>query len=350
MKRVLFIQSTQSSFMNIDYDIIKSSFITDRLYLNQKNKYIYAIKLLYLLLCAFRFKKYDFFVVWFGDYHSAVVALIKRVLNKKMVLFIGGYDAIYYPDINVGVYNKKFRGFFCRYAVNNADLIIANHESLIEHANTYYSKSGVKSGLKNIIEDFNTPYRIIFNGINPNLADDIPILKEPKLVLTIGTTNTWEDFANKGYDLLIKAAGILNEYHFIFVSIPTHWLEKIDYVYHYKQYPNITIFPFLKQTELLDLYAKAQIYVQPSISEGMPNALMEAMLFECIPVGSNVAGIPTVIDKYGKIIKHRDLQELVDAIKEASVLQTGKAGSEYIKKYFNVERRANKILKTLENF
>ncbi len=64
----------------------------------------------------------------------------------------------------------------------------------------------------------------------------------------------------------------------------------------------------------------SRCFIQASISEGMPNALMEAMAMGCIPIGSRVAAIPTLIGQVGIIVEHRDLACLNAAISESSKL------------------------------
>jgi glycosyltransferase involved in cell wall biosynthesis len=53
-----------------------------------------------------------------------------------------------------------------------------------------------------------------------------------------------------------------------------------------------------------------EYYFQLSIMEGFPNALAEAMLCGCIPIGSNVSGIPFIIGDTGYILNKRDINEL----------------------------------------
>jgi len=50
--------------------------------------------------------------------------------------------------------------------------------------------------------------------------------------------------------------------------------------------------------ELIKYYQKAKVY-QLSEYEGLPNALCEAMLCECVPAGTRYCGIPTAIGDTG---------------------------------------------------
>lgn len=343
-ERILFVQPTDSPFMLIDYKILQSGFPTDRIILHQSGKLRYLIDLLKLLFSISSFRKYSVIVTWFGDYHSALLALICRVVKRKFILFIGGYDAVYYPNEQIGVYCQPIRSLFTRYAVTHVSLVIANHESLIEYVNTYIDGSEKKSGLKHIIRHFNMPYKIIYNGVDVTKTGAAEIRKTVKLVLTVGSTPTWIDVYNKGYDLLIEAARLLPDFHFIFVNVADKWLNNMEQEFHYKELPNIEILPFVPQSKLLELFSRAQIYAQPSLSEGMPNALAEAMLYECIPVGSDVAGIPTVIDKYGIVIKNRKSEDLATALKKAAEMDTGKAGAQFIRSHFSVEKRSEQVL------
>lgn len=348
MKKVLFMQPTNSTFMETDYKILCSKYSADRIILNQTNKFEYCRKLCRLVLSIFALRKYDAFVVWFGDYHSAIAAFLAKILHKKMVLFIGGYDAVYYPDKNIGVYNNAIRGRVCKYAITHSDLIIANHGSLIESNNRYIDNTDRPSGLKNIIKNFKGHYKVIYNGIDVSKADAFDKVKNPRLVLTTGATPKWEDIYNKGYDILIEVARLLPEFEFVFVNISHSRLKRLEKEYNYSNVPNLKIYSYIPWEELLDLFNKAKVYAQPSISEGMPYALVEAMLFECIPVGSNVAGIPTVIDKYGIILNERNVSKLADAIKQAADMDTGKMASAYIRQNFSIELRTIKIIKAID--
>jgi len=69
--------------------------------------------------------------------------------------------------------------------------------------------------------------------------------------------------------------------------------------------------------EIVKTLSRHEYYFQLSIMEGFPNALAEAMLCGCIPIGSNVSGIPYIIGETGYILNHRDVHELEKLVNRA---------------------------------
>lgn len=60
---------------------------------------------------------------------------------------------------------------------------------------------------------------------------------------------------------------------------------------------NINIFfhGFLAREDVFKLFAKAHIFILPSLSEGFPKAVAEAANYGCVPVVSNVSAIPQYV-------------------------------------------------------
>jgi glycosyltransferase involved in cell wall biosynthesis len=106
----------------------------------------------------------------------------------------------------------------------------------------------------------------------------------------------------------------------------------------------------LSQDKLISYYQKAKVYCQLSMREGLPNTVCEAMLCECVPVGTNVEGIHTAIGNTGFYVDHGDVEGTVQAIKKAlsSADGFGRKAREHIQKNFSFEKRKH-ILKNLFN-
>jgi glycosyltransferase involved in cell wall biosynthesis len=88
-----------------------------------------------------------------------------------------------------------------------------------------------------------------------------------------------------------------------------------------------------------------EFYLQLSISEGFPNSLCEAMLCECIPIGSNVGGIPQIIGNSGRIIGNRDITLIKHEILHLSGMEEdgrellGENARKRIIENFSIEKR-----------
>ena len=92
--------------------------------------------------------------------------------------------------------------------------------------------------------------------------------------------------------------------------------------------------------------------MQLSLSEGFPNALSEAMLCECVPLVSNVGGMPDIIHDCGYLLKHKDQDELFkligSALKNDDLNGLGKKARKRIVDNYTFENRKNKLLSELE--
>jgi glycosyltransferase involved in cell wall biosynthesis len=74
---------------------------------------------------------------------------------------------------------------------------------------------------------------------------------------------------------------------------------------------------WLKGDDKLEAIANADILVLPSLSEGMPNALLEAMASGLPVIATSVGGIPELVQdgQHGILVRANDEVELRDAIK-----------------------------------
>jgi glycosyltransferase involved in cell wall biosynthesis len=354
--QLIYIKPNDSSFIRIDQQIFEKHYDLHPILLKQlKSKFHYGIKIsqMFLVLISKIFIKNVFFVSWFADYHSAVMVFTGKLMRKKTIIFIGGQEAISYPELNKGVFRKKIRGAFVKYALRNADLIIANHKSLIYHENFYYNQAQPHiDGISHYVKDLSTQVEIIYNGIDPlKFVRDYTIPKQKNLVLTVGTMNQKGDFYNKGFDLFIQTAEKNPQLAFVLIGLHPDYLEWTENNYRISKIPNLKIIPYLCPYQVLnEYYNKARVFVQASITEGMPNTLSEAMLLECVPVGSNVNGIPDAIGDTGVIIMNRTVEDLENGIQQALGMSTAQLARERVMQLFSFEKREEKIIQVIRKF
>ena len=353
--QIIYIKPANSSFIRGDQQVLEKKYDVKSFLMNQdKNKVYFGYKLieLFFFLVLNSFRKNVVFVSWFADYHSAVMALVGKITGKKSVIFIGGQEAVCYPELRKGVYRKKIRGLCVKFALKNTSLIIANHKSLIYHENHYYNQQNPHiDGIKHYVKNLNTKTEIIYNGIDTErFKRDISILKSENMVLTVGTMSHTGDFYNKGFVMFIQVAARNRNIDFVLIGLNPNYISWTEENYHVSKIPNLEIIlSFCPQNILNQKYNEAKVFVQASITEGMPNTLSESMLLECIPVGSNVNGIPDAIGDTGVIANERKVEVLEKCIIDALKINTGKAARKRVLELFTLSLREEKIEKLLQD-
>ena len=351
-KRILYVTHVRIAFFALDQKMLSEKYEVIPYFMDTKpSGASYMLNLaalaLYILWNA---RKIDAMITWFGDYHSAVMSFFGKLLGKKVVIFAGGQEAISYPELHKGVYQKKWRGRIVKYALCNATHVVPNHASLLYHENYYYTPDGKKDGISYYIPDFKTPVTIIPNGMNTDsYFRDPRIKKEQDRVLTVGSMGSTYDFINKGFDLFTELARRNPDLNFTLIGVRRQFLPWMEATYHVSSIPNLElVFFYCRDEDLFENYNRAKVFVQASITEGMPNTLSEAMLCECIPVGSNVNGIPDAMGGTGVIVYRRSVEELELAVRKALAMNSGAAARKHAMENFTYAIRKEKLLALLE--
>ena len=138
---------------------------------------------------------------------------------------------------------------------------------------------------------------------------------DKKLILFVSQRAT---NVNKGMNYLMEACRIMVERHpemheqLAMVVIGGHSEE-------FEQECPLPFFPLgyiSNQQRMADIYNAADLFVLPSLSENLPNTIMEAMACGVPCIGFNVGGIPEMIDhqKNGYVAELRNSEDLAKGI------------------------------------
>ena len=122
---------------------------------------------------------------------------------------------------------------------------------------------------------------------------------------------------NKGIHILMEAIKQLND---------EGWESKLTFTLggrgplfeHYKtnfNYKNINYLGFITDEQLIDLYKTADIFVLPTLFEGMPTVVLEAMSFGLPVIVSDVGATAELVDvTNGYLIEKNNVAQLKKAI------------------------------------
>lgn len=145
-----------------------------------------------------------------------------------------------------------------------------------------YPCNGITSNASNVyIRDINRSRRLI--------------QRDSLTITTVGTLN----LHYKGYDVVLKALSALKSNgwdRFVFHCAGEGQPDDIKKLVHkYNLHDNVRILGSVTRDELMDLLDNTDLYIQPSRTEGLPRALIEAISRGCPCLASTVGGIPELL-------------------------------------------------------
>ncbi len=286
----------------------------------------------------------DLFFTRFAHYHALLLALAGKIFGKKVIIVVGGSDAIWIPRYRYGVYDHWLSRRTTRWALRMASMILPNHESLVKGVNTFSDDVPRPEGLLEYTPDLRTPIKTIHNGFDTEFWRAEPGMKREHMVLEVAPATTWTVFKTKGLDLFLGVAERLPDVAFTLVGVEQARAEQ----WTGRSLPsNVTILPKQSAEQLRMLYSRAQVFAHFTLTEGMPNVLCEAMLCKCVPVGSDVNSLPDIIGDTGVIVHQRDLDLLARAVQEGLTSKSGIRARQRIIDRFPLERRTQELTSTL---
>lgn len=346
--KVIYFKPNNSTFVRKDEAILTRNFSTRVFLINTSSPVNYFFSLIHLIFFLLIHSwKADVFFIRFADWHTAIIAFFKRLYRKKLYIVIGGYDVAAIPQINYGVHVRRGRSWFASYAMRNATALLPVSANLIEYENNFISENVVKGGISVFTPTIKGRIEVIPNGYDGQTWYKNPGIEKDNIVLTVAYINNDRTFSLKGIDMYIKMAEKFPEFKFIVVGVSKEYLKK-----PMSNLPgNFFAYPKSDIEGLRDFYSRAKIFCLFSLSEGMPNTLCEAMLCECIPVGTNVTSIPDIIGDTGFVIWNKNEREYESALQKAidAPLELGKQARERIAKEFSLAKREESIVKLISD-
>lgn len=319
--RLFFFSTLFTTFIRVDKEILEKHFTVDLLI----DRGFTVIPRLF-----FRVLRNDIALVWFASVYAFFVVVFCRILKKPSMVVVAGVDAAKDAEIHYGIWLNPWKAKLVQYVFRHADRVLVVDPFLEQEAKRLADYEG-----KNITY---IPFGFDSDFWRPRGA------KESFILTVASCENIWR-LRKKGIDKLLEAAREVPETSFVIIGIQPKLVS-----FHMKVPPNVTVLPFVEQIDLLRYYQRSKVYCQVSYTEGLPNALCEAMLCGCIPVGTQRGGIPTAIDGVGILIPYGDVQAMVKAFRKALLLspERGSEAREWIVNNFPMKRREDALLRIIE--
>lgn len=282
----------------------------ENLYLNISNITIIQDKLGYLDIINYK-KLYSFLKEnkiqcicdLTGDFGGRVLLTANKAGVKKRIASYRSSDNFFKKTPAKVIYNKWVR--YLTY--KNSSKIISNSKAAFDN---FYPKIWKNSNKFHVI--YNGVIAEPFLEIKGDLRSELNI---PKDAFIVGHTGRYTSVKN--HKLILEVAEILiTKYPDIYFLLCGNGvynnLEKriIDLKLNKK------IFTFENRSDIPIFLNTLDCYIFPSLTEGQPNALIEAMLVGLPYVASDIAPIRETVDNYDYLYSPDDLNGFVSAIEE----------------------------------
>lgn len=285
-------------------------------------------------------KKID--VIFFASFSMCAIypLLFAKIHRIPICTQCTGYDVDVIPELNYGVRLKWGRlKLYSELVSRFADLLLPNSKGIFE--DTYLRT------LKNRVE-------VLYQGVDieefKRTSKSIKKTNEQLIVLNVGGLQKV-----KGWTDIVETAKILRNFKIKFIIIGSNQ-DIREYNDLIKKY-NLNNIEFLGQiasTEIKKYYEIADMFFFPSLSEGLPNALMEASAMELPLIGAGRGGTKDIIinNFNGYYIQERNPKLFAEKIKvlannPALRKKMGENARNYVKEKFQWYMTAENLIKIL---
>ena len=249
----------------------------------------------------------DLLITHLPSPHGDIAIRIAAKLNIPIYSVIVGcvWDSLFNHSIK-GKLIAPFEYYSMRKSVN-----LSTYVSYV--TNEFLQKRYPFNGLQLGCSDVSLPSTdniVLTNRLNK--IDELNLNGE----LKVGTIGSLE-VLYKGQEYVIKAISVLNRqgYNFHYYCVGQGDSERLyRTAKKYNVQDQIHFLGILQHKDIFNYLSDLDIYIQPSLQEGLPRAVIEAMNVALPIIGSNVGGIPELI-KEDYITKKKSIIDICNKLR-----------------------------------
>jgi glycosyltransferase involved in cell wall biosynthesis len=318
MPTILFPYQVSRSFIDADLAVLRSAY---------RVEVVPCLSAAEVLRAARAVERADLLCCWFGSL-KFLPAVMRAAHRRIPVLVIcGGYDVASEPAIGYGTMRRPVTRWLGRRLFSLADAVAPFSASASAEARLNANVAAER-------------IRVIPLGFDPPRDADLPA-REP-VVLTVAHIDN-STLERKGLLTIARVARALPHIRFTLAGEGT---RAVMARLRAEAGPNLNLPGRVSDLALQQLFARATVYLQPSVHEGFGSAVAEAMLHGCIPVVSNVHSLPEVVGPCGVYANPGDVAAFADLVQGIlwGRIRPTVSPRDFVLQHFPAERRRTALL------
>ncbi|MCK5322187.1 MAG: glycosyltransferase family 4 protein [Candidatus Aenigmarchaeota archaeon] len=275
-------------------------------------------------------EKFDRVYAFFSVPSGLIAYIGKKLYDVDYAVLLRGSDVPGFDSHKWNVVYSLFKSLIIR-IWKNAVIVVPNSYALGELAR----------------ESLDIKYKIVYNGIDINKF--YPVRTERKHKgQKIRLISVSRIIKRKGFQYLFRALSEISsrnsfDYELLIVGVGEYQDTLESLAEDFEISDKIKFVGYVNNTKLVKLYNSSDIFVLPSLAEGMSNSVLEAMACGLPLIVTDVGGSRELVDGNGIVVAPKDSDALINALSSLatkSVLRDkmGCKSEEIAKKKFSWSR------------
>jgi len=228
--------------------------------------------------------------------YTPLLALMVKMLRKKLIIVTGGIDSTWVPDIQWGDMGSPLRRSLFALVMRLSDSVLPFSNSSRDEVLRYGHPPHIRTA---------------YLSANTEVFKPRPGPRQRRAVTACYAISHAAQL-QKGVEPFVRAAATLPNVEFTVVG------EFIDDSRNYLQgiaTPNVTFTQRrFNATQCAELFSASAVYVQASAHEGFGVSLVEGMSSGCVPVVADRYAMPEVVGDTGYIVPFNDPAAIARAV------------------------------------
>jgi len=276
-------------------------------------------------------RSHDLVLLWFASGRAVPLVWRARRARKPIVVVVGGYEAVWLPEIQYGTANGWLQRRRTQWILDQAARVLT------------VSQASQRS-LTGRFAVADSRLRLIYHGFEDfwGRVEDVRRTE----VLTVGNINA-SVWLRKGQQEFFRAAALMPDVPFVHAG-------RVDQEFLLSRIEtlpaNVRLLGSVPFERLGQVYGAAKVYFQTSRHESFGCAVAEAMLCGCIPVVSGLYALPEVVGETGVVARSLAEGDIVAAIRQALAMppSAGERARQRVLTEFPYARRRDQLLAVID--